>query len=57
MAHAEGDGLTPSGPLAEQVRQLFRVFARRHGLDGGLPPLDPSRFRPPPDPRGQGWLF
>ncbi len=27
------------GPIAEQIRQSYRVFVKRHGLDKGLPPL------------------
>lgn len=49
--------MTGTGELAEQIAALFRVFARRHGLDGGLPPYDYTHFRPPPDARGQGRLF
>jgi DNA repair photolyase len=54
---AFGRRMVGSGPLADQVRAMFRVFARRHGLDVDLPPLDSSAFRPPPDGRGQQWLF
>jgi hypothetical protein len=49
--------MTGSGEMAEQIGKLFKVFARRHGLDGDLPPYDCSRFRPPRDRSGQGWLF
>jgi DNA repair photolyase len=42
--------------MARQIGQLFRLFARRHGLDGPLPPYDCTRFRPPL-PGGQRWLF
>ena len=52
-----GRRMAGTGAWAAQVAALFRVFARRHRLDGGLPPLDSSRFRPPPDRRGQGRLF
>ena len=52
-----GERMTGAGELADQVRGLFKLFARRYGLDGGLPPLDCSRFRPPPDATGQGRLF
>jgi DNA repair photolyase len=37
------------GPIAEQIERLFKVFAHKHGLDRGLPPLDSSQFRPPID--------
>ncbi len=45
------------GVLAEQIAQTFAVFARRLGLDRGLPPLDCSQFRRPVDRRGQRLLF
>lgn len=34
--HIRGRG---EGPIADQIRQTFKVFSRRYGLDGGLPPL------------------
>ena len=52
-----GTRMTGTGEMAAQIGALFRLFARRHGLDGGLPPYDCTRFRPPPDANGQGWLF
>jgi DNA repair photolyase len=51
------DRMTGSGPIANQIRQMFGVFSRRIGLDGNLPRYDCSRFHPPPDARGQGRLF
>jgi DNA repair photolyase len=35
------------GEYAEQIAALFRAAARKHGLDGALPPLDASAFRRP----------
>jgi DNA repair photolyase len=52
-----GDRMRGSGSIAETIRNLFRLFARRFGLDGGLPDYDCSRFRPPRSRSGQGWLF
>ncbi len=46
-----------TGAIAEQIRALFRLFARRLGLDGPLPAYDCSRFRPPRSANGQRWLF
>ncbi len=46
-----------TGPIAEQVRQMFQVFARKHDLDRGLPPHDSSLFRPPKPSTGQLELF
>lgn len=43
--------------MAEQIAGLFRLFTSRHGLDGGLPPYDCTRFRPPRTKAGQLWLF
>jgi DNA repair photolyase len=49
-----GRRMTGDGELADLIGNLFRVSTRRNGLDGGLPPYDCTRFRPPPDRRGQG---
>ncbi len=35
------------GPYAAQIAALFDVAARKHGLDGRLPPLDTGHFRRP----------
>ena len=47
--------MTGSGEMARQVDALFKVVARKHGLDGDLPPYDCTRFRRPGP--GQMWLF
>jgi DNA repair photolyase len=52
-----GERLSGSGEVARQIGQLFKLFARRLGLDGELPPYDCTKFRPPRGPSGQGWLF
>lgn len=52
-----GTRMCGTGEMAKQIGNLFRLFAKEHGLDGGLPPYDCTRFRPPPDQHGQGWLF
>ncbi|MBP3956536.1 PA0069 family radical SAM protein [Gemmata sp. G18] len=49
--------MTGTGEYAGFIRKVFKVFSRRLGLDGGLPPYDCSKFRPPPDANGQGRLF
>jgi len=54
---AFGRRMMGQGEFADQVRAMFRVFAKRYGLDGDLPPYDSSQFRPPPDERGQLYLF
>jgi len=35
------------GPLAEQIAQTFKVFARRYGLDGKVPEMNHRAFRRP----------
>jgi DNA repair photolyase len=45
------------GPYAEQISQNFKVFTRKFGLDGQLPVLDSSQFRPPRSNTGQMSLF
>lgn len=52
-----GERMRGSGDAAEQIRSLFRLFARKHGLDRRLPPLDASQFRRPATTLGQQWLF
>jgi len=34
-----GDRMTGSGAMADQIANLFRLFARKHGLDGGVASL------------------
>ncbi|QDV35390.1 PA0069 family radical SAM protein [Tautonia plasticadhaerens] len=52
-----GRRMTGSGPTADRISSVFRLFRARHGLDGGLPPPDRSRFRPPGPASGQLMLF
>ncbi|HKY33152.1 MAG TPA: PA0069 family radical SAM protein [Candidatus Polarisedimenticolia bacterium] len=52
-----GSRMRGSGEIATRIRALHDLFARRHGLDRPLPPLDPSGFRPPAGPGGQRRLF
>ena len=52
-----GRRMRGSGPYAEQIAATFKVFKKKHGLDRGLPSLDPSQFRPPATPTGQRSLF
>lgn len=54
---AWGERMRGTGEIAEQIKNLFRVFARKHGLDGGLPPLDCSKFRRPQSDPNQLSLF
>jgi DNA repair photolyase len=45
------------GELADQIAGVFRLFARKYQLDGDLPPLDCTQFRPPTPESGQRRLF
>jgi DNA repair photolyase len=45
------------GELADQVKELFAVFCRKHGLDGSLPPHNCSAFQVPLPREGQLRLF
>ena len=46
-----------SGAMADGIGALFKLAARRHGLDRRLPPHDASHFRRPDAGDGQGRLF
>jgi DNA repair photolyase len=54
---AFGERMVGTGEIARQIGDLFRLFARRHGLDGPLPALDCTKFRPPRSRSGQRRLF
>lgn len=54
---AFGERMAGTGPIAQQIRNLFDVFRRKHGLEKKLPDRDFSRFLPPADSNGQGMLF
>jgi len=52
-----GRRMRGSGAYAEEIARLFQVFRQQCGLDGPLPPLDTSQFRPPRSASGQLRLF
>ena len=52
-----GKRMRGAGPLADQIEQTLRVFAKRYSLDGGGPPLSNKSFRPPRTTGGQLPLF
>ncbi|HVS35651.1 MAG TPA: PA0069 family radical SAM protein [Gemmataceae bacterium] len=54
---AFGERMRGSGEMAKRIGDLFRLFARRHGLDGDLPPLECTKFRPPRSSSGERRLF
>jgi DNA repair photolyase len=52
-----GKRMRGSGVMADQIAALFRLFARRLGLDGSLPAYNCTHFRPPLPTSGQLRLF
>ncbi len=52
-----GSRMSGAGEIARQISDMFRIFAKKYGLDGGLPAYDCTRFRPPRDRYGQRSLF
>ncbi|HVA46116.1 MAG TPA: PA0069 family radical SAM protein [Pirellulales bacterium] len=46
-----------AGEYAVQIGRNFKVFKHKFGLDGPLPELDSSQFRPPRSAAGQMSLF
>ena len=54
---AFGARMRGTGERAGQIAALFRLAAKKHGLDRRLPELDSSRFQPPLPRSGQLRLF
>lgn len=52
-----GKRMVGTGPIAEQVRGLFQIFAKKFNLDRLLPPHDFTQFRPARARSGQLRLF
>ena len=52
-----GRRMRGEGVIARQIARTFRVFSRKHDLDGEPPPLDTSHFRRPTSSSGQLHLF
>lgn len=52
-----GKRMSGSGPIAEQIKNLFQIFVKKHHLDGKLPAYDFSQFTPPKPKSGQLRLF
>ncbi len=52
-----GHRMRGSGKYAEQIRNMFRLFAARYGLNQRLPDNRTDLFRPPRASNGQGRLF
>lgn len=54
---AWGERMTGRGLIADQIRNLFRVFRHRYSLDQKMPPYNCDLFRPPKPNQGQLRLF
>jgi DNA repair photolyase len=52
-----GKRMRGEGEVADRIGDIFRLFARKYGLDGGLPPHQTSGFRRPAPETDQLWLF
>jgi DNA repair photolyase len=52
-----GERMIGTGEIADQIKQMFRLFKQKHGLNGRLPPQDCSLFHPPTPKSGQKRLF
>ncbi|MDG1897097.1 MAG: PA0069 family radical SAM protein [Fuerstiella sp.] len=52
-----GSRMRGDGEIADQIRQTFNVFARKHSLDADLEPLSTEHFRRPTPSSGQLRLF
>lgn len=52
-----GERMRGTGEIAEQIKQTFRVFARKYGLDKSPPMTTSEHFRPPMTSSGQRSLF
>jgi DNA repair photolyase len=52
-----GSRMTGEGVEADLLAQRFRVSCRRLGFERPLPPLECSRFAPPPEAGAQLSLF
>lgn len=52
-----GERMRGTGPIADQIAQTFKVFARKLHLDRRPPALETSHFQPPAESSGQKRLF
>ncbi len=52
-----GSRMRGTGEIADQIRNTFKLFQKRYGLDAPHPELDTSQFRPPKPASGQLRLF
>jgi len=56
-SHEWSERMAGTGAIADQIRNLFQVFRRRHGLQKRLSPLDREQFLPPAGRNRQRRLF
>lgn len=54
---AWGERMVGKGLIADQIRNLFRVFRQKYGLDREMPPYNCDLFQPPTPKSGQLRLF
>lgn len=52
-----GERMKGTGEIAGQIRKMFHLFRRKHGLDRKLPIQNCELFRPPAQKSGQMRLF
>jgi DNA repair photolyase len=52
-----GSRMRGQGIMADQIENIFDLFAKKYGLDGELPELDCSQFQPPRSASGQLRMF
>lgn len=52
-----GERMRGTGPMADQIQQLFQITARKYGLKNSIAPLRTDLFIPPRSPDGQLRLF
>ena len=52
-----GERMVGTGEIADQIKSMFRLFRRKHGLDRELTARNCSLFRPPIPKSGQLRLF
>lgn len=54
---AWGERMIGTGEIADQIKNMFRLFKRKYELDGKLPSQNTAEFRPPIPESGQLRLF
>ena len=52
-----GERMRGTGPIADQIKQVFAVFAKKFSLQSKPAPLNCDLFRPPTSSTGQQTLF